>query len=297
MIREKKSAYNLNAYFTILEILAVMAIISVLASILLPAIAKTRAKAKYGRWLGYKNQLKGDEGLVFYHTFEGFGETTLSNLAIGDVLNSNSQVDAENSTIMGTIWLRNAGRWPDKHSLYFNGIDSRIVSTFSGIGGSRDRTFFAWIKTESKSDQVICSWGSVVTPGNAWWLRINNAGPGMKGALYLAVLGGRIIGNTPLWDGEWHHVAVVFANDGTPDVRDVLIYVDGRLDAQFGGDPAPSASGAITINTDIVSQSELFIGSSPFVSWPFKGQIDEIGVFDRALTATEIKNLYVMATP
>ena len=50
---------------------------------------------------------------------------------------------------------------------------------------------------------------------------------GVPGALYLGVQDGWKVGSTDLHDGMWHHIAVVFAEDGSPDVLDAKLYVDG----------------------------------------------------------------------
>ena len=134
-------------------------------------------------------------------------------------------------------------------------------------------------------------------PGTYWDLRVYSGAGSTPGALRLFVGQAGFAGNAVLWDNQWHHVVAVFANDGSPNVRDVLFYVDGQLDAQFGGQPAPSFSKSKMINTDTVTQPNLYIGSSPNKSFSFNGQIDEFCMFKRALSAKEINNLYRMGSP
>ena len=40
--------------------------------------------------------------------------------------------------------------------------------------------------------------------------------------------GGYIYGGTVINDDQWHHVAVVLENDGTPDISEAKLYVDGN---------------------------------------------------------------------
>ncbi len=93
-------------------------------------------------------------------------------------------------------------------------------------------------------------------------------------------------GSTSVCDGEWHHVAAVLDSDGSPDVSDVMLYVDGLLD------PVGSSK-AMEIYTDVYSGRTrgLTIGAwEPFGSY-FEGVIDEVRIYDRALSDDEIAAL------
>lgn len=81
-------------------------------------------------------------------------------------------------------------------------------------------------------------------------------------------------------DDTWYHVAIV-GND-----TDLRIYIDGTLDS--------SATTAHT--TGIVDgDADFQIGAQGLptaTSFEFNGLIDEVGVFSRELTATEVSNIY-----
>jgi hypothetical protein len=79
--------------------------------------------------------------------------------------------------------------------------------------------------------------------------------------------------------GKWTHVAAVF------DGRELRIYVDSRLGAArfVGPDQIAEASGELNIGKNI------FSSDAPD---NFDGQIDELELFDRALSEEEIRAIY-----
>jgi hypothetical protein len=83
-----------------------------------------------------------------------------------------------------------------------------------------------------------------------------------------------------IWDGNWHHVA------GTFDGASVRLYVDGT---QVGlGTPT-----AININYNMPDGNDLFIGNYFWPgNWGFTGSIDELSIYNRALSASEIQTIF-----
>jgi hypothetical protein len=137
-------------------------------------------------------------------------------------------------------------------SLEFDGTDfSRLAITGYKapiVGGSNNRTITGWVKSRlvNSGDRNlgIMSYGRNAT-GQKWNLRVtqDNTTLNPTGQLRVEVNGGYIIGTTVVTDGQWHHVAVVLNGDGTPNVNELLLYVDGNLEAIHN-------SQATAINTD-----------------------------------------------
>jgi len=98
----------------------------------------------------------------------------------------------------------------------------------------------------------IVAWGQD-SPGEKWIFRTQDDN-GTAGALRVEVNGGFVVGSTDIVDGQWHHVAATWENDGTPNVLDVQLYVDGvrqtgnnRIDKdQSGFIPVLCGSGSHT---------------------------------------------------
>jgi RNA polymerase sigma factor (sigma-70 family) len=86
-----------------------------------------------------------------------------------------------------------------------------------------------------------------------------------------------------LRDGAWHHVAVTVERASTTGAK---LYVDGRVIATF--DPTPAQG-------DLTTDQPLIIGmhpSYPYYDGNFRGGIDEVSLYKRALSPTEIGAIY-----
>ncbi|MEP4079060.1 sulfatase-like hydrolase/transferase [Haloferula sp.] len=163
-----------------------------------------------------------------------------------------------------------------RNALSFDsGPDKIEVTGFTGISGSADRTVSAWINTSIGGTMGIMSWGNNAN-GNKWSFLVQG------GTLRLEVTGGYRHGATVINDGQWHHVACTFADDGSPDADDLLLYIDGVLETNFVNTSSQSintgSSATVVIGTDVQGRS-------------FNGLLDDARIYARALTPTEIAEL------
>jgi len=85
-----------------------------------------------------------------------------------------------------------------------------------------------------------------------------------------------------LTDNQWHHIAVAFSDDGSPNVNELLLYVDGQLEA-IGGISPQQITTAIT--------EDVRIGNYGSSARYFQGLIDDVRIYDRPLRAAEILKL------
>ncbi|MBN1817852.1 MAG: lamin tail domain-containing protein, partial [Sedimentisphaerales bacterium] len=196
----------------------------------------------------------------------------------------------ETGSYPGTLVNMTPGNWvPGKfgNALDFNGTNQYVLmQSFSGITGGNPRTVSAWIRTGTKKAADILSWGSTAS-GGKWLLQIQNI-HSLPGTLKLDVGGGYVVGSTILWDGKWHHVTAVLSEDGTPNAEDIRLYVDGQPEPISSVVPRNiSTSSSVKVKVGIFSD-----GSNRY----FEGQIDNVCIYNRALSSDEINQMAATAS-
>ena len=189
--------------------------------------------------------------------------------------------DAGPSNRSGTLVNMEESDWVAgqiNNALSFDGVDDHVVITgYKGVTGTKSRTVSAWIKTTDTDWSDIISWGNAGL-GERWLLTVNPAGV----VLQVAVFGGYSRGSTSVSDGQWHHVAAVLESDGSPDTSDIRLYVDGVEEV---------ASVLLrTINTPAIEDVRIGIFIDAGLRY-FKGMIDDVRIYNRALSDSEIMNL------
>jgi len=158
-----------------------------------------------------------------------------------------------------------------------DGDDFIRMDGFRGLPGRVPRTCMAWVKTTTVPGSIMM-WGDPGTPGGYWDVRVNG-----RGFLRLDVGGGYVFGGTRVDTGQWVHVAVVLpaGGDGT---EDVILYVNGVPEPAEGLTCGPQA-----INT--MPQAHFRIGYDFSTQTFFTGLVDDVRLYDRALSADEIQAL------
>jgi hypothetical protein len=157
----------------------------------------------------------------------------------------------------------------------FNGSSSKIDLPNFMPSGNASRSVSMWINTTQTTAATLLQYGG----GNTnllFNLRINDGGAG-GGANTIGIGFYANDFNRPatgLMDGNWHHIAATY--DGT----NAKIYIDG---VQTGADFATGG-----VNT---TASSGLIGSNGG-SFIFNGSIDQVRIFNKALSAGEVTTLY-----
>jgi len=195
---------------------------------------------------------------------------------------NDSSANGRNGTIRGGP-LFVAGQVGQAVSL--DGIDDYVnIDGYKGIladaaGVQHEFTLSAWIKTAVNGD--IIAWGT-----NAAGQRMNFR---VDTVLRVEHGNGNVRGtNGPsLLDGQWHHVAATVPQGGR--IMDVRLYVDGS-----DVTPASTTTAAfnLTANVDVA----IGLGGAAGGRF-FTGLIDEVRMYDRALSPEEITWLVGMTLP
>ncbi|MEM7395532.1 MAG: LamG-like jellyroll fold domain-containing protein, partial [Verrucomicrobiota bacterium] len=124
------------------------------------------------------------------------------------------------------------------------------------------------MRATNNNNEGIVSWGTS-TSGRRWTYRINSGGQ-----VRAEVEGGSIVHNRNILDGDWHHTAVSWAADGSPDIIDAKLYADGAT----GSSSASPESMNTAVGIDVK------IGNN-HVNRFLTGELDEVRISSVARSA------------
>ena len=198
-------------------------------------------------------------GLIVYYNFDTDpGSTVVDASGHGN-----------NGTVYGAVWT-NAGRVGG--ALYFDGANDYVATTVCPVTGSRPRTSAVWVYYLPCLDKHILNWGSGAT-SSMWGLWVD---PSCKPVAW--GWGDDLPSSMFLGYAAWYHIAATY--DGTNRV----LYVNGAVQNR----------GISSLNTGTANNLQLGRGLS---GGYWYGRIDEVRIYDRALTTEEIRDMYLCAMP
>lgn len=195
-----------------------------------------------------------NSSLIAHYTFDG---------------NANDSAGSNNGTANGgpTYVAGKLGQ-----AMSFDGIDDYVTANASSFPtANASRTVTGWIKSSNRSQSAV-----VLSYGNSSYTFYTSFGGGggristAEGSLF------SVAGSTNLADDVWHHFAIV--HDSTGPVQ--RVYIDG----------VENITGANTYSTN--NDPTAYIGNRASLNRPFSGSLDDLRVYNRALTASEVSELY-----
>ena len=157
----------------------------------------------------------------------------------------------------------------------FDGVDDIVIAPATGLpAGASPRTVALWVKVDPQQEAHAAAFG-YDGEYNGGGFHIFPVSYG--GRLFFTGHGSAFDLAAPndLRDGQYHHVAVTYDNDGT-----VTIYVDGVAVAARYVNLNTGLSGGVGIG-----------GRAPMFQF-LHGEVDEAAVWNRDLSASEIQAIF-----
>ena len=214
------------------------------------------------------NETKPKEGGVvsLWHLDEDSGATAYDS------------ADGNDGTISGATWCAGVS----ESALLFNGIDDYVrVPESENLTGMDELTIEVWVNL----DELGGDYRDVVGKDSQYKLRLSPSGEAYKlsGVLYLD--GGYNSITADSVDnidttGEWYYLVFTYNGSHTG------LYINGELKK------TAEAEGSVQPNSNY-----LIIGGKPSVEHTVGGIVDEVAIYDTALSSTEIKARYDAMKP
>ena len=201
-------------------------------------------------------------------------------------------VTADQSVYARSVDLLNSPTWSGG-ALTFDGSNDYLeVSGYRGVSQDADRTLCARLNTTQGG--IILSYGATLTEaGGKFIVSVNSTGKlsvsNWNGSVTLSSTN-----PVNLADGSWHHIAVTVTDLDADGMRieDVTLYADGieQTDVVYGG------AGLADSLIDTLWTEPLHIGAADGYNTTgltgfYTGRLDDIRLYDRALSAQEIQEL------
>ncbi|MBU3907042.1 MAG: LamG domain-containing protein, partial [Nanoarchaeota archaeon] len=239
-----------------------------------------------------KETVMGINGLISWWRFEGNAndEKGINN---GTIISNVQFVDSKDG-LGKTASFDGNGSWDGKGSHILIGY----VSNENKLKINKDMTAGIWFKRNTPAVEGgktlgllgNWKWSTNVNEQSGWRFAFYNGRSNLDFTIVTKNDAGNIESDTATYDinsiglNEWHYATGVFNSSA----QKAYLYVDGTLKGTSGSTQS-------TIVTDNAAGIyPLRIGYNPINNGYFNGSIDEVMIFNRALSTTEISSLYTL---
>ncbi|MEM1216063.1 MAG: LamG-like jellyroll fold domain-containing protein [Bacteroidota bacterium] len=225
-------------------------------------------------------QVNLTDGLVAFYPFDGNANDESGNGLTATIIDS-------------PVLIAGCDNTPGS-AFYFDGVDDyiEVASTMSlNLSSSAEFAVSVWIKAPQAQapssgtvSDIISKWSSAnLANPYSYTVRINNQNHESPGAIVVARYDGtcanisKIESTQSLNDDEWHNL--IFQKESDDFLK---LYIDGQLEGATED----------LVNCSVNNAENLLFGlrsrSNPNSIHPYRGGIDDIRLYNRALTADEI---------
>jgi hypothetical protein len=230
------------------------------------------------RWVEYSQRWRNDPSVVLRYDFEKTAAKSVLN-TVDSRLHEAIAMNASPRLI--------EGRWPGKRAMLFDGrTDVLTVADHESLRLTNDFSLAVWLRL---SGQPYNGWTRIIGKGvgtmrnYGLWMPVNTR------MVWQICPQGEFewwdteVATRPIDKGEWHLLVGVLADDMGK------IYVDGRLELARAMDrPVATSNDPLTIG---------YYSDVPAHEGYFSGELDELILLNRALTAREIAEMYTAGRP
>ena len=202
--------------------------------------------------------------------------------------NANDVAGGVNGTLVGSI-----GFDPGKIGQAFSFAGSGYVDLTAGIGnfGTADFSIAMWVKPDpthvttpifvKRRPSSTGILNLLLQPNGAPYFEVRDdeANVGCCGFAFVAT--------QDLEDGQWHHLALIRQGPS------IVLYIDGAPAAGIAFSPGTT----VDLSSPGYTSETFALGASLPFGLFYSGLLDEVRIYDRALSAAEIQNLIATNQP
>lgn len=183
-------------------------------------------------------------------------------------------------------------------SMYFSGTSNGIAYGSRGLIGDQPRSITFWMKrtiaSQPAAEESLVSWGDSTVATN--WFNVMLSATGRPAVKTSAAATSNVQASMAILDTSWHHVGIVVLPPGNNSIgsigteRNIRIFIDGenRTNTATATNALVNTQPASSLTTGWVTIGSSSAGASNY----YTGWLDDVRIYDVALTQMELRGLY-----